>query len=159
MPHRRLDQATFQALQALIARGHLRVSEDLARAIRERREEIGASVEALAQHFNVTADEIGEIEQGACEISAPTLVKLSQALQVDLVWFVERDPSFFSTTMSTKPFDVGGALLDAKEGLELFQAFAAIKDPEARKAVLELAQNFASEDRPDDSPPQRGDDQ
>ncbi|MEQ1935899.1 MAG: hypothetical protein ABL962_18745, partial [Fimbriimonadaceae bacterium] len=43
------------------------------------------------------------------------------------------------------PFEVEGALLDAKQGLELLQAFSAIKDPAARQKVLELAQKFAAD--------------
>ena len=138
-------------------RGTLRVSAELARAIRARREEIGASAATLAQHFGVSADQIEEIEEGECEISAPTLVRLARALEVDLVWFVERDPSLIAQATPARPLDVsqvalkiGEVALDAAEGLDLMRAFLAIKDPEARKAILKLAKQFASENEPHD---------
>lgn len=150
MTHRRLDQATFQALQALIGQGTLRVSMELARAIRARREETGASADHLAQHFGVSADHVAEIEDGDCEISAATLVKLARAIDVDLVWFVEQDPSILSASRASRPFVVGPADHNASEGLELMRAFLSIKDPDARKAVLKLARQFAEDDAPED---------
>ena len=145
MTNRRLDPATFQALQALVSRGQMRVGLALARAIRERRELLGKSVRALADHFHFGEDALAEIEEGGRAVPAATLVKLSQALDVDLVWFIEREPSFFAGPEGGGPFEVEGALLDAKQGLELLQAFAAIKDPAAREKVLELAQKFAAD--------------
>ena len=152
MANRRLDPATFQALQALMARGKMQVGEALARAIRERRIERGASVKALAEHFDVDADAFEEIEQGGCVISAPTLVNLARALDVDLVWFIEREPSFFAGTDRGGPFDAASDLLVAREGLELLRAFATIKDKGARAKVLELARRFAEQDDAGDAP-------
>ena len=153
MTNRRLDPATFQALQALMARGHLRIGERLARDIRERRAELGTSVRALADLFQVDADALADIEQGGSTIPAATLVKLAQALDVDLVWFIEREPTFFAGPEGGGPFEIDGSLLEAKQGLALLQAFAAIKDAGAREKVLELAQRFAadSESKSDES--------
>lgn len=145
MTNRRLDPATFQALQTLVSRGQMRVGKGLAGAIRERREQLGKSVRALADHFQVDDDVLAEIEEGGRTIPAATLVKLAQALDVDLVWFIEREPSFFAGPEGGGPFEVEGALLEAKQGLELLQAFTAIKDPAARETVLRLAQTFAAE--------------
>ncbi len=134
-----------------MGRGALRLSGELARAIRSRREEIGASAETLARHFGVGADGF-DIEEGR-ELSAAMLVKLARALEVDLVWFVEQDPQLLGEARLARPFKVGDVVFeigevakDAAEGLELMRAFASIKDPEARKAVLKLAQQFANED-------------
>jgi transcriptional regulator with XRE-family HTH domain len=96
LTNRRLDPATFQALQALVSRGQMRVGPALASAIRERRELLGKSVRALADHFQVGEDTLAEIEEGESSIPAATLVKLAQALEVDLVWFIEREPTFFA---------------------------------------------------------------
>jgi transcriptional regulator with XRE-family HTH domain len=143
---RRLDPATFQALQALMARGKMQVGEALARAIRERRAELGASVKALAEHYEVDADAFEEIEQGGATIAAPTLVRLAQALDVDLVWFIEREPSFFAGTAQGGPFDAAPIHPDAREGLDLLRFFAQIKDRGARAKVLELARRYAADD-------------
>lgn len=148
--NRRLDQATFQALQALIARGQLQVSERLALAIRKRREALDISAKDLAERCGIEAMEIRDIENGACAISAPMLVQLSQALEVDLVWFLEQEPMLFSSATAGSALDV--KLLDAKEGLALIHAFASIKDPSTRKVVLELAQRFAAAGDPDYDP-------
>ena len=145
MTNRRLDTATFQALQALVSRGQMRVGAELARAIRERRELLGKSASALAEHFQVGEDQIAGIEEGGGSIPAATLVKLARAIDVDLVWFIEREPTFFAGPAGGGPFEVDGALLDAKQGLDLLQAFAAIKDPSAREKVLKLAQKFAAD--------------
>jgi transcriptional regulator with XRE-family HTH domain len=145
LTNRRLDPATFQALQALVSRGQMRVGPALASAIRERRELLGKSVRALADHFQVGEDTLAEIEEGESSIPAATLVKLAQALEVDLVWFIEREPTFFAGPEGGGPFEVEGALLEAKQGLALLQAFAAIKHPAAREKVLKLAQKFAAD--------------
>ena len=140
-----------------MGRGALHVSAGLARAIRTRRREIGASAPSLAEHFGVAADQLEEIEGGVCEISAATLVRLARALQVDLVWFVEQDPSLLAQAATTPRFDVsqvafkiGEVAHDAAAGLELMRAFLAIKDPAARKAVVDLAQKLAAGEPEDD---------
>jgi transcriptional regulator with XRE-family HTH domain len=153
LSNRRLDQATFQALQALIAHGQLRVSETLGVAIRKRREALDLSIKDIAERCSAEVMEIRDIESGACSLSAPMLVQVAQALEVDLVWFIEQEPSFFSKTKAARAPAEQGKLLGAQEGLELIQAFAAIKDPAARKAVLDLAQKFASDERPENEPP------
>ena len=139
-----------------MGRGTLCVSGQLARAIRARREQIGASAEMLAQHFGVGADGAVDIEQGR-ELSAPTLVKLARALEVDLVWFVEQDPQLLGEAKVARPFkagdvvfEIGEVAKDAAEGLELMRAFASIKDPDARKAVLKLAQKLATSEQQED---------
>ena len=132
-----------------MGRGNLRVSGELARAIRARREEIGVSADTLAKHFGVGSDAVHDVEEGR-ELPAATLVKLARALEVDLVWFVEQDPGLLGEAKLAQPFkvgdvvfEIGGIAHEAAEGLELMRAFASIKDPEARKAVLKLAQKLA----------------
>jgi transcriptional regulator with XRE-family HTH domain len=154
---RRLDQATFQALQALIAHGQLSVSERLALAIRRRRESLDLELKDLAERCGVEVMEIRDIEAAACTLSAPMLVQLSQVLEVDLVWFIEHEPAFFAKATVSRPLDTQGAGLDPGEGLQLIQAFAMIKDPAARKAVLKLAQQLARGEGPDGEPTNSGD--
>lgn len=139
LTNRRLDPATFQALQALIAHGGLRIGERLAGAIRERRQEIGVTAARLANHG---IDDIEALEHAGATVSAPMLVNLAGALEVDLVWFIEREPAMLNQRPGS-PLEVDGALLDGDEGLALMRAFAAIRDESARKQVLELAQRFA----------------
>lgn len=139
--NRRLDPATFQALQALIAHGGLRVGARLARAIRDRRREVGATAAHFANHG---IDDIDALEREGAAISAPMLVNLAGSLDVDLVWFIEREPAMLNQHPSGT-LDVNGVRLGTDEGLELLRAFAAIRDEDARKKVLELAQAFASE--------------
>lgn len=128
-----------------MSRGAIHVGETLANAIRARRAELGASTQALADQFEVEADAIAGIESGDGMIAAPTLVKLARALEVDLVWFIEREPSLLRDVPVACDLDAGATLLDAKEGLALLQAFAAIKDRAARETILKLAQQFASD--------------
>ena len=123
-----------------MAHGGLRIGEPLALAIRERRIEIGASATRFANHG------IDDIEAVACAgatVSAPMLVNLAGALEVDLVWFIEREPAMLKVRPGG-PLSVDGVLLDGDEGLELLRAFAAIRDEGARRKVLELAKHFAA---------------
>lgn len=144
MTNRRLDPATFQALQALVSRGHMRVGPRLARDIRERRESRNRTLQALAGDCDIELEAMTQIEAGAATIPAATLVKLAQALDVDLVWFIEREPTIFAGPEGGGPFEVEGSLIEGKQGLALLRAFAAIKDAGAREKVLKLAQSFAA---------------
>jgi transcriptional regulator with XRE-family HTH domain len=151
--NRRLDQATFQALQALIAHGQLRVSDRLARAVRQRREALDLSVKDIAEACGIELMEVRDIENGSCTMSAPMLVQLARAIEVDLVWFIEQEPGLFSSVTRGRAPEKPDPLAESKEGLELVRAFQAIKDPAARKAVLRLAQTFAENGTPDQQRP------
>jgi len=142
--HRRLDLPTFRALQALMASGGLRVSGGLAAAIRAQRNESGVSPETIAEQLNLGERDVEAIEGVA--LSASQLVGLAHALGVDLVWFIEHEPSLLTGRGAGEPLDAEGGMPDPREGLDLMMAFTAIKDPQARQAVLALAQRFAAED-------------
>ena len=140
MTNRRLDPATFQALQALIGRDRLVVSDELAAAIAKRRTEIARPALALAEHFAV--DDAGAVEAGSA-LTAGDLVQIARALDVDLVWFIENEPSFVERIDALNALDTPDIGIDAHEGLALLRAFADIKDPVARQKVLDLALHFA----------------
>jgi transcriptional regulator with XRE-family HTH domain len=141
--NRRLDPATFLALQALIARGKLTVGAKLAEAIAKRWAELGRPDKTLAERFAI--DEGADVDELAAgdTLTAAALVKLAQALDVDLVWFIEQEPSLLAGSARANPFDIADIAVDARESLELLRAFTAIKDPAARKMVLDLARHFA----------------
>jgi transcriptional regulator with XRE-family HTH domain len=151
LSRRRLDPSTFQALQTLLASGGLRVGQRLAAAIRARREHLLLTTRAFGEKAGLSAGEVEAIERCGVDLSPSDLVRLSNALQVDLVWFIENDPSAFSG-QARGAFDLDNDLPDAHEGLELLQAFASIADPEARKAVLELAHKLAQREIPGGEP-------
>ena len=65
---------------------------------------------------------------------------MAQALKVDLVWFVEHEPSLLTAHVPT-----AALFAQPEEGLELMAAFASIKDPDARAKVMQLAKRFAAE--------------
>lgn len=148
--HRRRDFGKFQRLQALIADGTLRVSDALAAAVRARRSELGDEAAPLARQAGLDADELARFERGGCEISAPKLVRLAEALGVDLMWFVENEPAFADRATPDVALGFDAITMDAREGLALMQAFAAIRDPKARKAVLDLAERLAVDEEDDD---------
>lgn len=144
--HRRLDFAKFQALQTLIADGALRVSAALAGAIEARRAELGDEAARLARQAGFDEDELARIEVGGVDVSAPRLVRLAEALDVDLVWFIENEPAFADRATPDVALGFDAITMDAREGLVLMQAFAAIRDPKARKAVLDLAERLAGDE-------------
>ena len=146
LSNRRLDPGTFQALQALIARGTLTVGAKLAEAIATRRAELARPDKALTERFAIDHDaEVDELAAGDT-LSAAALVKLAQALDVDLVWFLEREPSLLAGSRRANPFDIADIAVDARESLELLRAFTAIKDPAARKQLVELTRRFDEAD-------------
>lgn len=144
--HRRLDFAKFQRLQALIADGVLQVSDALAGAVRARRAELGRDAARLAREAGLGDDELARYARGACEISATKLVRLAEALDVDLVWFIENEPAFADRATPDVALGFDAIAMDAREGLALMQAFAAIRDPKARRAVLDLAERLAGDE-------------
>jgi transcriptional regulator with XRE-family HTH domain len=150
--NRRLDPETFQALQVLMANGALRIGEGLGAAIAERRKELAISPATLAARLDLAPGDVAAMEDGGVELSASRLVQLADALGVDLVWFIEREPSFLAGRMQGGPFDIDATFPATEEGLELMRAFAAIADPQARKAVLDLALRFAQREPPNGDP-------
>jgi transcriptional regulator with XRE-family HTH domain len=150
LSRRRLDHPTFQALQTLLASGGLHVSDELASAIRSRRTHEGLTASALADKAGTSLGQVEAIERGGVDLSPSELVRMAGALNVDLVWFIENEPTALAGRKRGGPFDLDGDLADAREGLELMHAFASIADPKARRAVLELALKFARHDVPDE---------
>ena len=142
MTNRRLDTATFQALQALVSRGQMRVGEGLASAKGERREHLGKSRRVLADHFQVGEDALAEIKQGGGTIPAATLVKLAKALDVDLVWFIERDPTFFAVGEGSVPFERGQRRSRPAKSLELLQASPQSETSAAREKRIAASADF-----------------
>jgi transcriptional regulator with XRE-family HTH domain len=98
----------------------------LGQRIRYLRREKGMSQTALAEHIGMTFQQVQKYENGANRISATTLVKLAEALDVTAV-----------ALLSGLDGAVGGSSGDAQVD-QLTAAFARIQSPDLRAAVVRI---------------------
>jgi len=107
--------------------------------IRLRRRELGLSQEQLARQIGITFQQVQKYEHGANRVSFSRLVEIAQALKcgvIDLVGDLDKskDSSLFSQHI---------ARLNEPGAADLLEAYAAIKSPKHRRAILNLAKQLA----------------
>jgi transcriptional regulator with XRE-family HTH domain len=112
----------------------------VARRIRRRRLELGLTQQQVAELIGMIPRQARRYELGISRVSASRLHQIAQTLGVEVGYFFE----------DVDPEGRGGAEPDeAGRGqrrrlLELVRHAAAIRDPEHRKAVCELARDLAA---------------
>ncbi|MGZ6016181.1 MAG: helix-turn-helix domain-containing protein [Phenylobacterium sp.] len=105
--------------------------------IRIRRKLLSVSQSDLAQALGITFQQVQKYERGANRVSASMLVKIAKRLNTSVAALVGEDDA------DRRPVAVYQQL--ASQGaLELLDAFAAIDDPAARHAVLNLVRVMAA---------------
>jgi transcriptional regulator with XRE-family HTH domain len=107
--------------------------------IRLRRRELGLSQEQLARQIGITFQQVQKYEHGANRVSFSRLVEITQALKcgvMDLIGDLDKskDSSLFARHI---------ARLNEPGAAELLEAYAAIKSPKHRRAILNLAKQLA----------------
>ena len=113
--------------------------------IRVRRKWLGVSQSTLAEHLGVSFQQVQKYERGANRVSASMLVRIASKLDTsvgDLVGEATEqtgDPSLF------EKLAVPGAV-------QLLEAFASVKQPGLRTAILNLTRSLIEEA---DAQPQR----
>jgi len=111
--------------------------------VKQRREQLDISQEALAANLGVTFQQIQKYERGANRISAGRLFELAKALDTTI-------PYFFEGTRETARMaglaEEGAAFAGQEDAEieELVASFRAIKDPARRKSILALARKSAA---------------
>jgi transcriptional regulator with XRE-family HTH domain len=114
------------------------------------RNTLGITRERLSEELGVSVQRLDKYEDGSRRIGAAVLLKIAA--------YLKTPPSFFfldfpkgSSTESSDFQEQGqhfpGGLLPA-EGLELIRIMLRIKDPAARKKVLDYAASLADPDAP-----------
>ncbi|MFZ4605032.1 MAG: helix-turn-helix domain-containing protein [Caulobacter sp.] len=109
--------------------------------IRIRRRELGVSQTTLGQHLGLTFQQIQKYERGANRVSASMLVRTAACLECSVAYLVGE--------LEGSAGHLSGALLArlAEPGVaELVEAFNAIRSPQARTALMQLARSMVDDD-------------
>ena len=104
--------------------------------LRARRTELGLSQATLAQYLGLTFSQVQKYEKGANRIGAGRLYHLAAILGVSV-------PYFFEGQEGSRPLLPGkGEPIAAVEAARLQELFVRISDPQARHALVSLAQSM-----------------
>ncbi|MFC3080211.1 helix-turn-helix domain-containing protein [Phenylobacterium terrae] len=104
--------------------------------IRSRRIYLKMSQTELATRIGVSFQQVQKYERGANRVSGSKLVAIAAALETSVGWLVGEDETSAGDDEVFAALAVPGAL-------EVARAFAAIRNPRSRAALLALAQDMA----------------
>lgn len=113
---------------------------DLGHAIRAARGKAGKSQEEVAEHLDLTFQQVQKYENGTNRIPIDRLVSLAQYLEVPAIAFI--DPS-----ASDSKFQALASQFSAREFHALLEAWGSLKDRSARSAVLNIIRCMAKLER------------
>lgn len=105
--------------------------------MRLRRKSLGISQGVLSDRVGVSFQQIQKYERGANRVSGSMLVSIAAALDTSVGWLVGEEGG-----MSDAADDILQALA-LTGATDLLEAYAAIRRPSARAALLALAQEMA----------------
>ncbi len=116
--------------------------------VRMRRMLIGMSQERLGKELGLTFQQIQKYEKGTNRISASKLYRIAQILGVPVQYFFEDLPASVANESvegmaEARDQNMIMDFLGSAEGLQLNRHFAAIKDAEVRRAVVDLVRSLA----------------
>jgi transcriptional regulator with XRE-family HTH domain len=106
------------------------------------RMQAGMSQEALGNRLGLTFQQVQKYEKGQNRIGASRLYQLSRILRAPVSVFFEGLPD--ETDSGAEVTSPSLSFLSNSEGFELNLAFARIRDPGARRKIVELVQSLAS---------------
>jgi len=129
------------------------VDTHVGRQIRTRRKILGVSQERLADSLGLTFQQVQKYERGANRVSASKLYEVARTLQAPLSYFfegladptVERQPGMADEGSDQFVHD----FLMTPEGLDLAEHFPRIRQPKARRRIVELVKTLAGADDDD----------
>src|SRR5204862_3991174 len=120
--------------------------------VRMRRIMLGMSQEKLGEALGLTFQQIQKYEKGTNRVGASRIQQISEILQVPVSFLFEGGPTGTTNAESfsegTSPAYVSDFLATA-EGLALTRAFTRITDSKMRRSIVELVEQIASRDGPD----------
>jgi transcriptional regulator with XRE-family HTH domain len=117
------------------------VDRHLGLRLRMRRLALRMSQTALAELLGITFQQVQKYEKGTNRVSASTLQKLSESLQVPVAYFFEGSAQ---GAVLDAPHTEWAEFLFVPEGLALMKAFQNIHNKEVRRALVELAVRLGS---------------
>jgi transcriptional regulator with XRE-family HTH domain len=125
-----------------VAKGPNPIDKSLGGRLRERRLAVGWSKEQLAERSELDARDINAFEKGAKRIPADSLLALSNAMGVPPAYFFGFDEGQLSAQREASFSNL------PQQGLRLNRAFAGVKSPALREAIVSLVIEIAKNDDP-----------
>jgi transcriptional regulator with XRE-family HTH domain len=120
--------------------------------VRMRRIMLGMSQEKLGEALGLTFQQVQKYEKGTNRVGASRLQQISEILQVPVSFLFDGGPSGAvnggSFAEGASPAYVSD-FLATSEGLALTRAFTRIADSKMRRSIVELVEQIASRDGPD----------
>ncbi|HVQ70447.1 MAG TPA: helix-turn-helix domain-containing protein [Bradyrhizobium sp.] len=120
--------------------------------VRMRRIMLGMSQEKLGEALGLTFQQVQKYEKGTNRVGASRLQQISEILQVPVSFLFDGGPS---GAVNGSAFAEGASpayvsdFLATSEGLALTRAFTRIADSKMRRSIVELVEQIASRDGPD----------
>jgi transcriptional regulator with XRE-family HTH domain len=120
--------------------------------VRMRRIMLGMSQEKLGEALGLTFQQVQKYEKGTNRVGASRLQQISEILQVPVSFLFEGGPSGAS---SAGGFSEGSSpayvsdFLATSEGLALTRAFTRISDAKLRRSIVEMVEQIAAREGPD----------
>ena len=125
--------------------------------IKVRRRSLGYTLKDLAIKIGISTQMCSKYERGTAQISSSTLLKLSDAISIDIDLLFPQNPSRLSESKRKKhkdesltpkhipAFIFDNDVLYCKETADLIMAFYQLPTPEIRRAIRAMIRTVASE--------------
>jgi transcriptional regulator with XRE-family HTH domain len=118
---------------------------EVGRRVRSRRLECRLSQTELADRIGVTFQQVQKYEKGVNRIGAGRLQRISEALEVPISFFFGGGTGGVTREASAGSESVFG-FLQTSGSVRIVKAFHRIKSRKARQLLVEMAEEFASEE-------------
>jgi transcriptional regulator with XRE-family HTH domain len=116
---------------------------DVGRRIRAQRLVRGMSQTELATRIGITFQQVQKYEKGVNRVGAGRLTRIAEVLGVPVAFLFGALDN--GATASTKSVNAAFAFLETAGALRLVHAYADIKNPRIRRALVTLAEQMAGE--------------
>ncbi len=116
---------------------------DVGRRIRAQRLVRGMSQTELANRIGITFQQVQKYEKGVNRVGAGRLTRIAEVLGVPVAFLFGATEA--GTAAATKSVNAAFAFLETAGALRLVHAYAEIKNPRIRRALVTLAEQMAGE--------------
>jgi transcriptional regulator with XRE-family HTH domain len=129
------------------------VDKHVGSRVRMRRIMLGMSQEKLGEALGLTFQQIQKYEKGTNRVGASRIQQISEVLQVPVSFLFEGVPS---GNINGEGFSEGASpayvsdFLATSEGLALTRAFTRINDSKLRRSIVDLVEQIADREGPDE---------
>jgi transcriptional regulator with XRE-family HTH domain len=116
---------------------------EIGKRMRALRLERGLSQTELGNLLGVTFQQIQKYEKGANRVAAGRLQRVAESLEVPITFFYAGSTTDRPENADSDSVDVGLGFLETAGAVRLVRAFSRIRDPEMRRALVELTEKIA----------------